>query len=90
MLLAKVTGNVVSTHKNKYLNGHKLLLVKKIDLEGNFTDIKEVIAIDFVSAGPGDTVIVTQEGDAVQQILGHGNAPVHSIIVGVVDKISVK
>ena len=90
MLLAKVTGNVVSTQKNSYLKGHKLLIIKRIDLEGNFMGKKDVIALDFVDSGIGDTVLVVQEGAAVKQILGHRKAPVHSVIVAVVDKIEVK
>lgn len=89
MFLAKVHGNVVSSVKNKELTGQKLLLVRKIDLEGNFMDNKDIIAIDYVSAGPGDIVMVTQEGDAVQQIINNKKSPVHTTIVGVVDKISV-
>ncbi len=90
MLLAKVTGNVVATQKNPYLKGHKLLITQKIDLEGNFADKKDVIALDFVDSGIGDIVLVVQEGQAVKQILGHGKAPVHSVIVAVVDKIDIK
>ncbi len=89
MFLAKVHGNVVSSVKNKELKGQKLLLVRKIGLDGEFIDSKDIIAIDYVSAGPGDIVMVTQEGDAVQQIIKNKNSPVHTIIVGVVDKISV-
>ncbi|MEO8399180.1 MAG: EutN/CcmL family microcompartment protein [Ignavibacteriaceae bacterium] len=87
MLLAKVKGNVVSTQKNSYLKGHKLMLVHQIDLKGNFTKSKDIIAIDVVSAGIGDTVLVVQEGAAVQQILGHKKAPAHTIIVAIVDNI---
>ncbi|KAB2908289.1 MAG: EutN/CcmL family microcompartment protein [Ignavibacteriales bacterium] len=89
MFLAKVHGNVVSSVKNQELKSQKLLLVRKIGLDGKFLDSKDIVAIDFVSAGPGDTVLVTQEGDAVQQIIKNKKAPVHTIIVGVVDKISV-
>lgn len=89
MFLAKVKGNVTSTQKNNYLVGHKLLLVQKIDLDGNYIGNKDVIAIDLIDSGIGDTVLVTQEGDAVQQILGHKNAPVNTIIVAVVDDIDV-
>ncbi len=81
-------GNVVSTHKNEHLNSHKLMLVRQIDLEENFIGNKDVIAIDLTGSGIGDTVLVTQEGDAVQQILGHRKAPVHTIIIAIVDKIS--
>ncbi len=85
MFLAKVKGNVVSTQKNKYLTGHKLLIVQPIDLEGNYLDSKESIALDSADAGIGDTVLVVKEGAAVQQILGHNNAPVNTMIVAVVD-----
>lgn len=87
MLLAKVKGNLVSTQKNSYLVGHKLLLVHPIDLDNKFIGKKDVVAIDIVDAGIGDTVLLVQEGKAVQQILGHRNAPVHSVIVAVVDSI---
>ena len=33
--------------------------------------------------------LLVQEGKAVQQILGHKNAPVHSLVVAVVDSIDV-
>ena len=89
MLLAKVKGNVVSTHKNKELVGQKLLLIHPIDLEGNYIGEKDIIAIDLIDSGIGDTVIVTQEGAAVRQILGHSRAPVHTIIIANVDTIEV-
>ncbi len=90
MFLAKVKGNVVSTQKNKYLKGHKLLVVQPVDLEGNFTDAKESIALDLIDAGINDTVLVVKEGAAVQQILGHKNAPVNTMIVAIVDDLEVK
>jgi microcompartment protein CcmK/EutM len=90
LVLAKVKGNIVSTQKNAYLKGHKLLIVHAIDLENNYIGKKDVVALDFVDAGIGDTVLLVQEGKAVQQILGHRKAPVHSIIVAIVDSIDVK
>jgi microcompartment protein CcmK/EutM len=89
MFLAKVKGNVVSTQKNEYLKGHKLLVVQPIDLNGNFTDAKESIALDLIDAGVNDTVLVVKEGAAVQQILGHKNAPVNTMIVAIVDDLEV-
>ncbi len=89
MFLAKVKGNVVSTQKNKYLKGHKLLIVQPVDLDGNFTDAKEMIALDLIDAGVNDTVLVVKEGAAVQQILGHKKAPVNTMIVAVVDDLDV-
>ncbi len=89
MILAKVKGNLVSTQKNSYLIGQKLLLVHPIDLNDNYIGKNDVVAIDVVDAGIGDIVLLVQEGKAVQQILGHKNAPVHSIVVAVVDSIDV-
>lgn len=89
MTLAKVIGNVVSTQKNEYLVSNKLLLVREVDFDGNYISEKDAIAIDFIDAGLGDTVLVVKEGDAVQQILGHSNAPVNTIIVAIVDNIDI-
>lgn len=89
MFLGKVNGNVISTHKDKHLTGHKLMLVRKIDLQGNFVGNKDVIALDLIDSGIGDIVLVAQEGDAVQQVLGHKNAPVNTMIIAIVDNIDV-
>lgn len=89
MFLAKVKGNIVSTQKNKHLVGHKLLLTHEIDNDGNFVGNMDLISIDLVNSGIGDIVIVVQEGDAVQQILGHSNAPVNTMIIAVVDNIEI-
>ena len=60
MFLAKVKGNIVSTQKNKYLVGHKLLITHPIDLNGKLIGKNDVIALDNTDAGIGDTVIVVQ------------------------------
>ena len=90
MFLAKINGNVVSTQKNESLKSQKLLLVRKIDLEGNFIGIKDEIALDLIDSGIGDTVLVVKEGAAVQQILGHSKAPVNTMIVAIVDGIDLE
>ena len=89
MLLAKVKGNLVSTQKNSTLVGHKLLIVHPIDYKNKYIGKKDIVALDMVDAGIGDTVLLLQEGKSVQQILGHKNAPVHSVVVAVVDSIEV-
>ena len=89
MQLCKVKGNLVATQKNKYLVGHKLLLVHQIDLNGNLIGEQDMISLDLIDAGIGDIVLVAKEGDAVQQILGHKNAPVNTIIIAIVDDVEV-
>jgi len=65
------------------------MIVRKVDLSGNFVGNTDEIAIDQVDAGIGDTVIVVKEGDAVQQVIGHKKAPVNTIIIAVVDDIDI-
>ncbi len=88
MILCKVTGSVVSTQKNETLKEYKLMIVQPIDLNGNVFG-KDILALDSVSAGVGDTVLIIQEGAGAQQILKRKDIPVHTVIVAVVDGFNV-
>jgi microcompartment protein CcmK/EutM len=89
MYIAKVVGNVVATIKHPFFEGHKLLLVQKLDLEGNPTSLYD-IAVDDVLAGVGDTVLIVDEGSGARQILQGGNsAPVRAVVAGIIDDIDV-
>ena len=89
MFLAKIKGNIVSTPKDKSLIGHKLLLAHDVDTNGKYIGDKDVIALDLISAGIGDLVLICQEGDAIQQMLGHANAPVNTMVVAIVDNLDI-
>ena len=89
MILAKVIGNVVSTQKNTNLEGHKLLLVREINFEGEFINKNDALAIDLIDSGIGDTVLVVREGDAIEQILGDKKSPVNTMIIAIVDDIDI-
>lgn len=87
MILARVLGNVVATEKYPSFKGQTLLMVKPIDEKGN--DMGETfLSCDSVQAGPGDVVLVEQEGNCAREILGTPEDPFHSVIVGVVDKVT--
>jgi ethanolamine utilization protein EutN len=87
--LARVVGEVVSTHKNDRLTGKKLLLVRRLDLADAFDGSVEVIALDVVDAGVGDKVLVVQEGSSARKIFQDEKIPVQAVIVGVVDSVTV-
>lgn len=89
MYLGIVKGNIVSSVKNNYLTGHKLLLVDFVDINFKKLNKQDIIALDLIDAGIGDKVILVQEGDAIQQMLGHSNAPVNTMIIGIVDNIEI-
>ena len=88
MYIGKVTGTVVATIKISHLDARKLLLVDQLDLRGQETGYYD-IAVDVVQAGPGDTVLVIDEGNGARQILGLDPGAVRAVIVGVVDEVTV-
>jgi ethanolamine utilization protein EutN len=88
MILSKVIGTLVATQKNQSLREYKLLITQPIDLNGTFIG-RDVIAIDHVDAGVGDTVLVMQEGTGARQILKREDIPVHSVVVAVVDGMDI-
>ena len=90
MYLARVVGDVVSTHKNDRLVGKKLLLVKRLGLDDAPDDSVEVIALDVVDAGQGDKVLVVQEGSSARKIFNDERIPVQAVIVGVIDRVDVR
>jgi len=88
MKLARVIGNVVATRKHCSYKGHKLLIVQPVDENGKDTS-QSFLSFDTVNAGPGDLVLVQQEGNTARELLGTRNDPFHSVIVGIVDEVSV-
>ncbi len=89
MILARVKGNVVSTMKHPCYIGHKILVVQAVDSDG--VDIgSPFLSCDTVDAGEGDVVLVQQEGNSARQLLGTKSDPFHSVIVGIVDRVSKK
>jgi len=87
MYIGKVIGTVVSTIKIDHLDGRKLLLVDQLDLQGNETGAYD-IAVDVVQAGPGDTVLVLDEGNGARQILKLDPGAIRAVVVGVVDEVA--
>ena len=49
-----------------------------------------LIALDAIGAGKGETVLVLDEGNGARQILGDSNAPVRSVVVGIVDAVELE
>ncbi len=86
MFLAQVVGTVVSPVQHPILDGEKLLIVRPVDPHGAALG-KTRVALDRAQAGVGDRVLVIDEGNSGRQILGSKDAPVKTIVVGVVDYV---
>jgi len=81
MFLARVTGEVVATIKHGALAGQKLLLAQPV------AGGRATIAVDSVQAGPGDLVLVADEGNSAAQVLRRPRGPIRTVIVGIVDDV---
>lgn len=86
MILARVVGEVVSTHKRPQFEGAKLLLLQPETPAGTHTGTA-LLAIDAVGAGRGELVIAVLEGRAAQEALGRKLAPVDAAVIGIVDEV---
>jgi microcompartment protein CcmK/EutM len=88
MTLGRVIGTVVSTVKLDVLSGYKILMVQPVDPQGNNSGAL-TLALDSVQAGVGDTVLILDEGNSSRMIVGDSSAPIRTMIVGIVDRVSV-
>ena len=88
MTIAKVVGNVIATHKQPIYEGHKILIVKAMSLDGTLYG-PDLVALDGVGAGIGDVVIVMQEGGSARDVVKCPKklAPIDVAICGIVDTI---
>lgn len=87
MQLAQVVGTVNSTVKQPAFEGQKLLCVEPRDASWRPTGEPSFLALDFALAGVGDRVLVVREGGASRLTVGVEDAPVHAVIVGIVDSV---
>ena len=92
MFLARVTGNVVASQKDKSLLGQKLFVVEplnvKYDDNGSPASLgntgRAIVAIDVVGAGEGQLVLIVQ-GSSARMTDVTKNLPADAVIVGIVD-----
>jgi ethanolamine utilization protein EutN len=86
MIIGTVSGEIHSTISHPFYGGKKLLLVEREDGTGRRTGAY-VIAVDTVDAGVGDRVLVNEEGGGAREVVRSADAPVRSLIVGIVDAV---
>jgi ethanolamine utilization protein EutN len=87
MYIGRVTGTVTSTIRHKLYDGHKLMLVTRMDLDGSESSAYD-ICVDTAQAGVGDVVIVLDEGGSARQVINkRGTGPLRAVIIGIVDQI---
>jgi microcompartment protein CcmK/EutM len=88
MILAKVVGTVVTTISHPHYKNRRLLMVQPLVIEGESSE-EDFIAIDNTHAGIGDTVLINREGNGARQVLNNPDACIISVIVGIVDSVTI-
>jgi microcompartment protein CcmK/EutM len=93
VFLARVTGHVVATQKDKTLNGQVLFVVEPLSVKYDERTNepaslgqtgRAIVALDTVGAGEGQLVLVTQ-GSSARMTEQTKNLPADAVIVGIVD-----
>jgi microcompartment protein CcmK/EutM len=93
MLIAKVTGSLVSTEKIASMVGFKLLVVEpyRVDPKERKTLVttgRSMVAVDTVGAGEGEFVMITQ-GSSARLTPETKSLPVDTVIIGIIDTVHV-
>jgi ethanolamine utilization protein EutN len=93
MFLARVTGNVVASQKDKSLNGQKLFVVEPLNVKYDEATKKPaslgntgraIVAHDVDGAGEGQLVLIVQ-GSSARMTEQTKNLPADAVIIGIVD-----
>jgi len=85
MIFGKVVGTVTSTKKSDTTEGTRYMLVQ-LCTHNEKTKDDYVVALDLVSAGPGELVIISQ-GSSARQTERTFEKPIDAVIVGIVDLV---
>ena len=89
MILGRVTGEVVTTIRHPVWDHRRALMVDRIDAEGKELG-NYLIAFAAVDATVGQIVLIIDEGNSARQVFGDSTAPVRSVIIGIVDEITLE
>lgn len=88
LFYGKVVGTVVCTVKDEKLKGKKLLIVQRVNYDGE-DEGSPIIAVDTARAGTGDFVFLAK-GKEASLPFGDMEHPVDASIIGIIDRTNVK
>jgi microcompartment protein CcmK/EutM len=86
VLIGRIIGDVVATQKAPSHEGRKILVVQPLNLDGSDRG-EPVLALDAVSAGVGERVLLVTEGYSAMTAVGRPNSPIDAAVIGIIDSI---
>lgn len=90
MIAGRVAGEIYATIKHPFYEGRKMLVVEKMKPDGQPSGDYLVAVDGSTGAGVGEPVLVVDEGNSARQVLDSTNGPVRSVVVGIVDKVTLE
>ncbi|MDE3157890.1 MAG: EutN/CcmL family microcompartment protein [Acidobacteriota bacterium] len=88
MLIGRVIGQLVATHKHPSHEGRKILIVQPLNLDGSDRG-DAVLALDAVDAGVGDRILLSTDGWASSSAAGRPQSPIDMAVIGFIDEIEI-
>jgi len=88
MLIGRVIGQLVATHKHPSHEGRKVLIVQPLNLDGSDRG-DSVLALDAVDAGVGDRILLSTDGWASSSAAGRPQSPIDMAVIGFIDEIEI-
>jgi ethanolamine utilization protein EutN len=85
VLLCRVEGNVVATHKHPSLEGWRLVVCQPISGEGA-PEGSPQIAIDPHGAGLHQRVLISSDGAASRRAVGDDKSPIRWLLIAILDE----
>jgi ethanolamine utilization protein EutN len=85
MFLARIHGTVVPAAKHATLEGCRFLLAQRLEADGSL-GAEPVVVIDWMGAGNGSTVLVSNDGDIARERYGN-TTPARMVVAGLVDDV---
>jgi microcompartment protein CcmK/EutM len=86
MFLARVVKTVVASQKHPAYEGKTVVVVQPVRPDGS-NEGSEWVAVDYVGAGIGDTVVCGGAPGVARMIFNIELAPMRTLIMAIVDRI---
>jgi ethanolamine utilization protein EutN len=86
MFLARIDGTMTSTVKHETLEGARLLIGQRLDVDNAVTG-EPIVIFDMLGASRGGVVLVSTDGDIQRKLRGN-TCPARLTVVGLVDFVS--
>ena len=86
MYLAKVKHMITATEKHPAYQGRRVFVVQPVNPDGTETG-SEHVAMDYVNAGIGDTVVCGGAPGVAKGIFKLDLAPIRTLIMAIVDRV---